>query len=511
MLRAIFGFLVGIFRRRAIRRNTARQLDNIDFQNETNKNVIEYRNCAIEAFVQNSNENVVVSGLNENLRNRVNCASAWRCHESGRAAVILHCSNYRLSELIDETFSGERGFYNINNENPNYDPFVGLNRSEIAQIILSSSGNNYKIERMGSSYIYGLIDYLQLVGRPICAETFSNCLQDRTYEQIMEQAERGIISEFVARRINSELAQAKLETGNIEQYFTVLQQQAGNILTNQSSLSRAISVKKALMQNEIISIDIGDASNSLLLNLIIQEIRDSISAGLRFTLIIDSVPVDASESLGQLLRNFSGMCSFVYSSTDAYANTQGTVNVFDTLLGRANTVFVLQHFSTASERFSQFFGQYQKIEVNHTFTNGDTYATFGQILPGSSSASIYGTQLVNKARVEGSEISSQNSEHVYIKRSGTNEIISVRCIGGSAKIHYEAPQRNGLRRHIRTRQRINWLVFTLLFIICSPVAFIYSFTKTGRVGKVISTILFLIVLNLYISQIILIANGGTFK
>ena len=75
---------------------------------------------------------------------------------------------------MDETFNGESGFHNLNSSNPYYDPFVGLNRSEISQMILSSSGSNYKIERIGNSYIYGLIDYLQLIGRPICVESFSN-------------------------------------------------------------------------------------------------------------------------------------------------------------------------------------------------------------------------------------------------------------------------------------------------------------------------------------------------
>lgn len=510
MLREIFGFFVGLFRRSSNHRNTEQQLNNIETQNETNKNVIEYRNNAIEAFVPNGAENIVVSGSNDNLRNRVNCASAWRCHESGRPAVILHCSNYQLSQLMDETFNGESGFHNLNSSNPYYDPFVGLNRSEISQMILSSSGSNYKIERIGNSYIYGLIDYLQLIGRPICVESFSNCLRDRSYEQIMEQAERGNISEFIARRINSELAQGKLEAGNIEQYFTVLQQQVGNTLADESSASDAVSIKKALRQNEVIVVDIGDASNSLLLNLVIQEIRDAISSGLRFTLIIDSIPVDSSESLGQLMRNFSGMCSFVYSSPDAYTSAQSTANVFDTLLGRANTVFVLQHSSTASGRFSQFLGQYQKVEVNHTFTSGDTYATFGQILPGSSSANIYGTQLVNRARVEENEISSQSPDHVYIKRSGTNEIISVRCTGGSARTHYEAPQINNSRRPRTSRRRMSWLVFVLLFIFCCPAAFIYSFVKSGRTGKIVSAIFFFLVLALYICQIILIVNGGTF-
>lgn len=62
MLREIFGFFVGLFRRNSNHRNTEQQLNNIEAQNETNKNVIEYRNSAIEAFVPNGAENIVISG-----------------------------------------------------------------------------------------------------------------------------------------------------------------------------------------------------------------------------------------------------------------------------------------------------------------------------------------------------------------------------------------------------------------------------------------------------------------
>ncbi len=493
ILGAILGFIFGLFRRSSQRRNRDRALDNIDVQNETSRNVIQYRACPIENFVpRETAENIVVSGANADLRNRINSSVAWNCHQTHRAAVILHCGNTALSELMRSNFSGETGFYAIDSTNPMYDPFVGLGRNEIAQLILNSSGTHYKIERMGNSYIYGLTDYLQLLGRPICTETYANCLRDRSYEQIMEQAESGAISDFIARRINSELSQGQLELGNIEQYFSVLRGQGNHVLADETLVGNATSIKKALRQNEVIMLDLQDSTNDLLISVVVQEIRDAISAGSRFTLIVDSLPLDTTESLGQLLRNFSGQCKYVYSSQDVYTDMQSTSNIFNTLLGRAHSVFVLQHYSSdTSSEFSKFLGEYQKVEVNHTFTQGDSYMTFGQVLPGSNSADVYGTQLVNKPRVEAYEISSQSSNHVYIKQNGNNEIVSVECTRGSARSEQTIPVRLDNQHSRRRTHQINWGIFVVLLIFCYPAAFIYSFIKSRTVGKIISAIFLL--------------------
>ncbi len=515
MFRAIIGFFVGLFRRNSRRRDTDRQIDNIENQNDGNKNVAEYRNGPIEAFLpERTSENIVVSGANDELRNRVICATAWKCHEERRGAIVLHCGNSRLSDMMRNTFNDSEGFYLIDSSNPIYDPFVGLNRNEIAQFVLNSSGERYKVERNGSSYIYGLSDYLQQIGRVNCINTFTNCLRERSYEDVMEQAERGLMSDFIARRINSELAQGQMQFGNIENYFNVIRQQSEAILAEELNIRSAISIKKALQQNQIISIDIGNASNDLVLNVLLQEIRDSMSSGIRFTLLVDSIPIDASEALGQMMRNFSGTCSYVYSSQDAYTDTQSTANVFETLIGRAGTVFVLQHYSgVACEAFSRFFDTYHKTEVNHTFTSGDTYSTFTQILPGSSSANIYGTQHIDRPRVESNEIASQHRDHVFIRKNGYSEVISVRCTSGNARTHYSMPSRVALRsagtntqRHSgrRSASRFNLLIFILLLIFIPPAAFIYSLVTCGRTGKIISAIILFLMIAMIVTEVIIV-------
>lgn len=497
----LIGCIIGLFRRDARRRNVNRWMQNVETENTQRKGVVEYTDCPIETFVSRTgDENIVVSGVNRELRNRVVCSATWNCYNAGRGAVVLHCGNSALVELLSDTFRDTVGLYSINASNPIYDPFLDLDRSEISQLILSSSGNDCRIERNGSSYMYGLSEYLQLMGRPLCVDSYCSCLRDRGYEQTMELAESGRISDFVARRINSDLAQGQMERGNIEQYFNVLKQQGRNVLVAENSVDYAISIKSALRQNQVVTFDLGNASNALLLNVVVQEIREALALGLRFSVVIDSIPLSASESLDQLFRNFSGQCTYVCSSQDVYADTQSTSNVFDTLVGRANSVFVLQHYSAVTcQKFSEFFGEYQMTEVDQTLSSGDTYQTYGQVLPGAAYNDVYHRQHVNRRKVEPQEISGQNIDHAYIRQNGSGDIVSVRCSSGNARGLLTTPRRRRPSGQIRSFFRqINWFLFGLLLLVFPPFAFIYSFVASGRTGKIVSAVLFVLTLLLIV-------------
>ena len=60
-------------------------------------------------------------------------------------------------------------------------------------------------------------------------------------------------------------------------------------------------------------------------------------------------------------------------------------------------------------------GKYQKLEITNTYTMGDTYSTYGQILPGSSNTNIVGVQRVDRPRVEEGEITGLEQNSLYLQ------------------------------------------------------------------------------------------------
>lgn len=498
----IIRFIIGFFRRIINRNRTRRQIRDIEVHNERARNVSVYHSSPIEAFVvRNRRGNILVSGNNRSIRNRILCVSAYNSCLRKKPVVILHCGNSELESMIAAAYSGETEPYIINTGNPIYDPFVDLAKEDISQLVISSSGNANKIERIGGTYINGLTDYLLARGRRPIARSYIKCPHDEILTRVMAHRTSGVISEKDATHINTEIMQGKTEQGNVEQYFRVLSTQASCILAQKAD--HAISIRKAIEEDETIMIDLVAASNNLLVNVFLQEIRDAMSRGKEFLLVLDSVPIDASESLGQLIRNYSSSCNFVYSSADAYSDTQSTANVFETMLAKANAVFVMQHNSAqTNKKFSEYFGEYQRIEVNTTYASGDTYATYGQVLPGSSNSDIISTQRVNKPRVEERDIATLSYDELYIKRDANNEIIQVRSTEGTATGRYPEPRKNS-RSIARAGRGVNWLVFILLLIFIPPAAFIYTFIVCGRTGKIISAILLFIMIVAIVAQIVL--------
>ena len=132
MLGEILGFIINFIRRRRLIGRVRRRVEDIEHGNEIQKAVGEYQDAPIEAFVpQNGLGNVVVSGNNNSIRNRVACAMAHNAYEHGRPVIVLHCGNKDLEEMLDTAFSGESGFHCVNTRNPIYDPFDGLPKEEI--------------------------------------------------------------------------------------------------------------------------------------------------------------------------------------------------------------------------------------------------------------------------------------------------------------------------------------------------------------------------------------------
>ena len=504
MLRIIFGWIRRMIERSRIRR----QIRNIDRQNQVNKNVIEYFDAPVEAYISKERtENIIVSGNNKDIRDRVCCAATYNAFKLGNPVIVLHCGNDQLTNLLEEAFEGEDGLHIVNETHKCYDPFLDLDKHQIAQLVLSSATEFCKIQHNGGIYIKGLTDYLLARSQTPCASSYIRCPHDDMWRRIQEHVQNEVISQTVAEQINDQITRGQVERGNVEQYFRVLNSQAQCILADKNVINtdEAISIRRAVTRNQVIAIDVVSSSSDLLINVLLQEMKDAMSNGKKFTFVLDSIPVDSSESLGKLLRNFSSKCKFVYSSRDTYAETASTENLFDTLLGKANSVIVTQHDSAdTSEKFSGFFGKYQKIEINNTITTGDSYATYGQILPGSQNSNIYNMQRVDKPRVEESEITGLGHNRIFIKKERRSEIISLRCSLGSATETYSEPRRRPLS--VSSSGGIRWGLFIFLLILFFPAAFVYGFFAGGRQAKIVFGILIIFLIVLIISMVK--ANGN---
>lgn len=486
--------IFGWFRRRFARARVRRQLDSIERDNAAGRNVNEYR-APVEAYVKSDRvENVVVSGNNKSIRDRVCCAAAFRAHSLGYPVIVLHSGNEQLERMLTDAFTADRRALRIINEgNKIYDPFLDLNKDQISQLVLSSADDSCRIQHNGGIYIKGLVDYLTARSQVPSARSFIRCPHDEMWNRIRDHVNDGSMSSDVANVINDEITRGQSERGNVKLYFDVLEKQAQCILADRDAITsgRAVSIRRAVAGGQVVAIDVVPSSGNLLLNILTQEMKDEMSAGRPFVFILDGVPTESSKALGDLLRTFSSRCRFVYSSRDAYAESSGSENTFETIVGRANTVFVTQHDSARTgNRFSEYFGRYRFNEVNNSISTGDTYQTYGTILPGYSTNNVYSVSHVDRPRVEEREITGLPSDRVFIKQEGRTEIILLRVTSGIASLTYPEPRRRSAASAGR-RGHVNWLIFAILLVLSPPLAFVYGFFTSGRRGKIVFGSLFL--------------------
>lgn len=506
----MFGVVFGWIRRLIERSRIRRQIRNVERQNEINKNVVEFHESPVEAYVsRDHSENIVISGNNKQIRDRVCCSAAYNAYDSGEGVVILHCGNTELESLLEDAFIGRTGLNILNEYNKYYDPFLEMDENQIAQLVLSSATESCKVQHNGGIYIKGLTEYLIARGHIPCARSYITCPHDSMWDRISEHVRSGDMTSEVAEEINKKLTSGLVERGNVEHYFNVLNSQAGTILADRSVIRTgdAINIRRAVNSNQIIVFNITPSASDLLMNVLLQEIKNCMADGKKFTLVLDSIPADSSEALGKLLRSFSSRCNLVFSAEDVYAETASVDNLFDSLLGKADTVIISQHDSAeTSEKFSNYLGKYQKMEITNTYTMGDTYSTYGQVLPGSNNSNVYGIQRVDRPRVEESEITGLAEDDLFIKKARRGEIIKSHCVYGNARGSYSEPRRRASR--MSAYRHFSWGVFILLFILFPPSAFIYSFIVCRRMGKIISVIMLLLMVAAIITQIILMATQG---
>ena len=103
----MLGLIIGWIRRRIANARLRRLQRSIARQNAVNKNVIEYFDAPVEAYVSKTvTENIVVSGNNKDIRDRVCCVCSAKLQKYGiRFTFILRiyftfCGSDRMSHDV---------------------------------------------------------------------------------------------------------------------------------------------------------------------------------------------------------------------------------------------------------------------------------------------------------------------------------------------------------------------------------------------------------------------------
>lgn len=397
-----------------------RALKQIQKANEANRGITNYAPSDIEPFMGESSDvqNVIVSGLNHDIRNRAVVAVLANAYDQGFHSIVLHNRNQQLEQRILSMF-GTGNATLINSNYPLYDPIIGLSDSEISRMIIQTAPKGYEIASAGKYYIEGMIGFLRSKGKSPCTVSCMSCPHLTLLDNISDAETKGKITNDEAQRISSQIVQGSAERANVENYFSVLKDQAYQIVAKKTNLNAAMSLREAIKQYPVCSVDVMSDSNVLLINILAYEVSLLLSSGRKIFLVVDGLQLSSNERLQTLIQNSGGKSPAVLSEDDIFASSGGNDNLFFSLAGKAMIVVLCKHSSAYScQKWSDVIGSYDKQEVSTSFSRNSGYAS-GYNFGNSQTANV---AMKRENIIKPEEINGMQSSEVYIINRNVGEI-----------------------------------------------------------------------------------------
>lgn len=395
-------------------------LKRIQETNEINRGITNYDTSDIEPFVGDSEsiQNIVVSGLNRDIRNRSIVAVLANAYDHGFHTVVLHNGNQQLEQRVLSMF-GTGNAVVINANYPLYDPVFGLSDSEISRMIIQTAPKGYEIAAVGKYYIEGMIGFLRSKGKAPCTVSCMSCPHLTLLDNVSDAETKGKITSDEAKRITSQLVQGGTERANVENYFSALKDQAYPLIAKKTNLNDAMTLRDAVKQYPVSVFDIMSDSNTLLINVLAYEMSLLVASGKKILLVVDGIQLSSNEKLQTLMLNSGGNTPSVLSEDDIYASLGGNENIFFSLAGKAMITVLCKHSSAYScQKWSDVIGSYDKQEVSTSFSRNSGYAS-GYNFGNSQTANV---AIKRENIVKPEEINGMQSNEVYVINRNIGEI-----------------------------------------------------------------------------------------
>lgn len=397
-----------------------RALKKIQKANEVNRGIMEYAPSDIEPFMEGSDDiqNVIVSGMNHDIRNRSIVAVLGKAYDQGFHSIVLHNRNQQLEQRILSVF-GTGNAIVINQNYPLYDPIMGLTDSEIGRMIIQTAPKGHEIAGAGKYYIEGMISFLRSKGKLPCTVSCMSCPHLTLLDSVSDAEAKGKITADEAQKITSKIVQGSAERANVENYFSMLRDQAYQLIAKKPNIKDAMTLRDSVKQYPVSVIDIMSDSNMLLINILVYEISLLLSSGKKILLVVDGLQLSSNERLLTLIQNSGGGGYTVLSEDDLFASLGGNANLFFSIAGKAMIIGLCRHSSAYScQRWSDVIGSYEKQEVSTSFSRNSGYG--GGYHFGNSQTANVAIRRENIIKPE--EINGMESSEVYVINRYIGEI-----------------------------------------------------------------------------------------
>lgn len=402
-------------------RRTRQTARNIEKNNELRKNITRYEPSDIEGFIERDPHvgSYIISGGHALYRARAAASIAACSLVQNVPIIILHEGNLELQNQIVAATSFSKDRVIIAKGTSVYDPFYNRTNQEICNLIINSTRNPADIGPIGQQYLTGVSEFIRSKQIPPYCEMFVSCPHDELFDKIDDAEKKGYLPSTKAIQIRNHLMQGQGERAGIQSFFSQLSYQGAGILSNRGSRNSAVNVKTAVNHNGLLMIDIGSSTNDILLNLLINEVKECLAAGKRIMLLLDGININSNDLLSKIIKSLSSRCLTTLVSEDVYSMLGADDNLFNSFAGNACKCIVFQHsIGVSCTKWADVFGYYDVNKISQNVSNTQNY----QWGYGFGSANSINVSTEREHIVKPEELARLNMNEVYILDRNAQEL-----------------------------------------------------------------------------------------
>ena len=200
------------------------------------------------------------------MRSRAIVRAAELANSNGKIVIIFHVNNSYLEQELIRNLGLSR-LTIINENNPYYDPFVGLTNLEISSMILESAPSGMPIPPAGRHYLDGILNFIRLQNVRPSVLHLLNCNHFRLIDKVNDAVQKNSLLPLAGNKIISQLMQGDPARSSIENYFIQFGYQASKVVARNTITG--INFTSLANSGCVIVFDIISCSNNILLNLLL--------------------------------------------------------------------------------------------------------------------------------------------------------------------------------------------------------------------------------------------------
>jgi hypothetical protein len=280
--------------------------------------------------------------------------------------ITIHSDNDCLLRMLSRTACNDRTDV-IERGRNSYNPFFGMNSSEIAKILFDSIPEKYQVK-------YGARDIIAVLSEMVFAQkklpspdSLAKCPIFEVTAIIKKMAAANILPKAQAERLIADYNASQTEVRTLSHFLMDLGMQLTR-MTNDFG-SESIDIRNSISNRRAVMINIGSNSNDLAIALVLNHLKLLADQGYQYMLVLDGIDLQKYKQLLEMcIHNRVG---FVLSNDDLFSSVGGDEKVFSSVTGSVGKAIIHATASGFScQQWSKYIGDYERHEPKDTIGIG---------------------------------------------------------------------------------------------------------------------------------------------